>query len=241
MRVKITLLYDGSQFHGFQSQNDGTRTVANKLQEAFTSIGINAKINASGRTDTGVHATGQVIDIDLPPFWHDLSRLKNYLNRLCSPSIMIGHIEEVSDDFHARYSAKKRVYRYLVMVGKPSVFSQKYVSYHDGINAKKIAGAITLFEGEHDFAYFSKSGSEPKSTIREVYKCRFYHYKELYVFSFEANGYLRSQIRMMVDFLLKISDGVLSEKELKEQLEKKKIHNRGLAKPNGLYLAKIKY
>ncbi len=241
MRVKITLLYDGSQFHGFQSQNDGTRTVANKLKEAFSSLGIKSKINASGRTDTGVHATGQVIDIALPPFWHDLARLKNYLNRLCGDAIMIGKIEEVRDDFHARYSAKKRVYRYFLKEGEASVFYQNYVSYHDSIKVEQIKSAIKLFEGEHDFAYFSKSGSEPKSTVREVYKCRFYRYKEFYVFSFESNGYLRSQIRMMVDFLLKISDGVLSEKELREQLEKKKIHNRGLAKPNGLYLVKIKY
>ncbi len=241
MKVKITLSYDGSQFHGFQSQKDGTKTVANTLQDAFVSFGITSKINASGRTDTGVHATGQVIDIDLPPFWDDLVRLRNYLNRLCAPSIMIGQVEEVDEEFHARFSAKKRVYRYLLKVGEPSVFSQKYVSYHDSINSQKIQEAIRLFEGEHDFAYFSKNGSEPKSTVREVYKCRFYRYKDIYVFSFEASGYLRSQIRMMVDFLLKISDGELCAEDLKEQLEKKKIHNRGLAKPNGLYLAKIKY
>ena len=241
MKVKITLRYDGSQFHGFQSQNDGTKTVSNKLQEVFESFGIDAKFNASGRTDSGVHASGQVIDIDLPPYWHDLVRLKNYLNRLCMPSIMIGHIEEVKEDFHARFSAKKRVYRYLLKVGEFSVFSQNYVTYHDRIDIQKIQEAMVLFEGEHDFEYFSKSGSDPKSTIREIYKCRFYKYREFYVFSVEANGYLRSQIRMMVDFLLKISDGELNKEALIEQLEKKKIYNRALAKPNGLYLAKIKY
>lgn len=241
MKVKITLLYDGSQFHGYQSQKDGTKTVANKLQEAFSSFGIHAHINASGRTDSGVHATGQVIDIDLPAYWSDLKRLKNYLNRVCAPSIMIAKIEEVDEGFHARFSAKKRVYRYLIKVGESSVFSQSFVTYHDSVDFLKIKESIVLFEGEHDFEYFSKSGSDPKSTVREITKCRFYKHKEFYIFSFEANGYLRSQIRMMVDFLLKISDGELRKEELIEQLEKKKIYNRGLAKPNGLYLAKIKY
>ncbi len=241
MKVKITLAYDGSQFHGFQSQNDGTLTVANKLADAFASIGIHSKINASGRTDSGVHATRQVIDIELPPFWDDLARLKNYLNHLCAPSIQIRDIQAVQADFHARYSAQRRVYRYLVKVGEPSVFSQAYVHYHDSIDVTKIQGAIKRFEGRHDFAYFCKNGSEPKSTIRQIYQCRFYARRGFYIFSFEANGYLRSQIRMMVDFLLKISDGKLSEIALKEQLEKKKIHSRTLARANGLYLSRIKY
>ena len=126
-------------------------------------------------------------------------------------------------------------------MGEPSVFSQAYVRYHDSINSAKMKAAIKLFEGEHDFAYFCKNGSEPKSTVREIYKCWFYRYQGYYIFSFEANGYLRSQIRMMVDFLLKISDGEFGEKALKEQLEKKKIHSRTLADANGLYLSRIKY
>lgn len=241
MKVKITLSYDGSKFHGFQSQNDGTITVANTLEKVFSSCGIDSKITASGRTDTGVHATGQVIDIDLPPYWEDLSRLKNYLNRLCAPSIMIAKIEAVDSAFNARYFARKRLYRYLLKVGDKSVFLHDYVAFHDSIDIESIQKAIVLFEGVHDFEYFSKSGSDPKSTVREIYKCRFYKYKDVYVFTFEGNGYLRSQIRMMVDFLLKINDGLLTCSDLVEQLEKKKIHHRGLANPHGLYLAKIVY
>ena len=241
MKVKITLSYDGSQFYGYQSQNDGSKTVANTLQDALHSLGIETKINASGRTDRGVHASGQVIDIDLPVHWEDLDKLKNYLNRLCLPSIMIKDIHVVGSDFHARYGAKKRLYRYVVKVGEVSVFGAPYLCYHDRIDQEKIEEAIGLFEGVHDFAYFCKSGSDPKSTIREIYKCRVYVHQGFYIFTFEANGFLRSQIRMMVDFLLKVSDGVLSKEDLKEQLALKKVHNRNLAKPNGLYLAKIKY
>jgi len=241
MKLKMTIKYDGSQFHGYQSQTDGTNTVANRLQAVFASCGIQSKFNASGRTDRGVHAVGQVIDIEVPEFWSDLKRLKYVLNRAAMPFVQVGKIERVEAGFHARFSAKRRVYRYLLKEGKPSVFAYPYVGYHDSIDSAKIEEAIRLFEGEYDFEYFCKSGSAPKSTVRKIFKCRFYRYKAFYVFSFEANGYLRSQIRMMVDFLLKINDGQLTKEDLKEQLEKKKIHNRDLAKPNGLYLAKVKY
>ena len=242
MKVKITLAYDGSKFHGYQIQNDGTKTVANKLEKVFKSFQIDSKINASGRTDSDVHAIGQVIDVVLPTHWKDLTRLKNYLNRACLPDIYIKDIQVVAEAFHARYSAKKRLYRYILKVGEPSVFAFPYVSYHDrDIDVEKMQKAATLFEGEHDFEYFCKNGSEPKSTIRHIYKCRFYKHKDILIFSCEGNGFLRSQIRMMVDFLLKINDDVLTREDLQEQLAKKKIHNRNLAKANGLYLAKIKY
>ncbi len=241
MRVKITLSYDGSQFHGFQIQKDGTHTVANKLQRAFISLGIKGSMHASGRTDTGVHATAQVIDIDLPEYWSKLPELKKRLNHFLLPDIYIKKIEPVSAAFHARFSAKKRLYRYLLKAGEPSVFASPYLLYHDKIDLPLLERAARLYEGEHDFAYFMKQGSDVGSTVRQIYKCRFYRYKDLYVFSVEGSGFLRSQIRMMVDFLLKINDGALSIEDLQAQIDKKKWINRSLAKPNGLYLAKIKY
>ncbi len=241
MRIKCTIRYDGSQFHGYQSQNDGTRTVANTLQDAFLSLGIKTQIRASGRTDKGVHATGQVIDCEIPEYWSDIKKLRNYLNRLCAPFIQISHIETVDMSFHARYSAKQRTYRYFLKVGEVSLFDQAYVSYHDSIDLKRIKSAIALFVGEHDFVHFSKQGSEPKSTVRKISTARFYQYKGYYVFSFKANGYLRSQIRMMVAMLLEISDGHLDKDDLKAQLSGIRVSSRSLAKPNGLYLAKVIY
>ena len=241
MKVKITLSYDGSQFYGYQSQNNGTTTVANMLQDALQSLGIETKIHASGRTDRGVHASGQVIDIDIPRHWEDLKKFKNYLNRLCLPSIMIKDIQEVGDDFHARYSAKKRLYRYVVKEGEVSVFGAPYLCYHDKIDREKIEEAVQLFEGVHDFAYFCKSGSEPKSTIREIYKCRVYLHQGFYILTFEANGFLRSQIRLMVAFLLEIALGQHNKEQLIEQLTLKKKHPMKPAPANGLYLSNIIY
>ena len=93
----------------------------------------------------------------------------------------------------------------------------------------------------HDFEYFSKKGSEPVSTIREIYDIKLYQHKEIYVLQFKANSYLRSQIRMMVDFMMKISSGKLTLDDLKKQLNKEKLVSWTLASPKGLYLSKISY
>jgi tRNA pseudouridine38-40 synthase len=241
LRVKITLEYDGSKFQGYQIQKEIKNTISQKLQDAFYMLNIISKAVASGRTDRGVHATGQVLHIDLPDFWKDLNKLAYSLNTILHPSIRIKKIEYVSDDFHARFCAKKRVYRYIVSIKKPTVFLNPYVTFIKSLDTKSIKESIKLFEGEHDFEYFKKTGSDTKNYTREIYKADFYKYKDFYIFYFEANGFLRSQIRMMVSFLLHISDGKLSKNELKLQLEKKGIFSTSLAPPNGLYLAKIKY
>lgn len=241
MRVKITLEYDGSKFQGYQYQKETTNTIANNLQNALKTLNINDFPTASGRTDKGVHALGQVIHLDLPPYWNDLEKLKFSLNKILFPSINIKKIEQTHKNFHARYDAKSRVYRYIISTKKPSVFLMPYITFLDKIDTNRIKNSIKLFEGRHDFEYFKKCGSDTKNYIREIYKADFYIYKDLCVFYFEANGFLRSQIRMMVSFLLQISDEKLSKNELKLQLEKKDIFSTSLAPPNGLYLAKVKY
>jgi len=241
LNIKVTISYDGSKFNGFQRQNSGVKTVANKLENILKSLKIDTTINASGRTDSGVHASRQVLNFFIPEFWSDIKKLKYMINQKAFPDICVEEISEVDESFHARYSAKRRVYRYVVSSCKPSVFMSDYVKFVDSIDEKAIKSAIKIFEGSYDFRYFMKSKSDVKSTTREIYSAKFYRYKEFYIFSFEANGYLRSQIRMMVDFLLKISDGKFSEKELYEQLCCVKRYSTDIVEPNGLYLSRIKY
>ncbi len=242
MKVKITLSYDGSKFYGFQFQKNGTWSVANKLKKIFKSLNIDPSFNCSGRTDRGVHALSQVIDINLPSFWmHDIDKLRRLMNTKAAPDIYIKKIEAVDDDFHSRYSAKRRKYRYFIKIGDPNPFLASYVLYVKQLDTKKIVAAISLFEGEHDFEYFKKSGSSVISSKRAIYRSKFYKYRDFYVFSFEANGYLRSQIRMMVGFLLQISDGYLNIDDLLAQLNLEKKISSYLVEPNGLYLSKIIY
>ena len=240
INIKITLSYDGSRYNGSQKQ-PSKNTVQDEMEEALERLKINSKLAFSGRTDKDVHASGQVVSFVIPDFWSDLNKLALALSQQLSSSIKIQNIYKVSKDFHARFSAKKRVYRYILSSKPTTAFNDKYLSYHPNINIIKIQEAMKSFIGVYDFEYFSKNGSDPKSTIREIYDIKFYKYKDFYIFKFKANSYLRSQIRMMVAFLLKISDDKVSIDDLKNQLQKKELKSWTLAPANGLYLSKIIY
>lgn len=241
MNIKLTIAYDGSCYNGSQAQPEKT-SVEDKIQEVLHSLHIYTKLIFSGRTDKDVHASGQVVSCIIPVYWHDLKRLKKSMNNKLPQSIRIKYIQLVSSDFHARYSAKKRIYRYIVSTKEVSPFNSKYVTYHPKeLDADKIQNAIKEFIGRHDFEFYSKRGSGIKTTIREIYDVKFYKYKDYYIFKFTANGYLRSQIRLMMGMILNISDQKLTIEDLIKQLQKKE---RTLKKPalaNGLYLAKINY
>lgn len=241
MRVKMTIAYNGADYFGSQVQKETEQTVNGQIEKALSLLQIESKVIASGRTDRGVHATRQVIHFDLPPFWNDLQKLEESLKRILPPSIAIRRLEQVDDAFHARYSAKKRAYRYIISTQKPNPFLADLVTYADALDDAKIKEAITFFEGEHDFSYFKKSGSDTTNFVREIYKTRIYNYKGCTVLYFEANGFLRSQIRLMVGFLLEISAGRYTTEDLKAQLSLKKQFKLKPAPHQGLYLCNIKY
>lgn len=238
--IKLTISYDGSLFFGSQIQPNHI-TVQSKLNEVLEKLNINSTLNFSGRTDRDVHAFRQVVSLKIPKHWFNLKRLKDTLNRMLPNSIFVRNISFVDDSFHARFSVKKREYRYLVTTKPTTVFNDKFLSYYKYIDEDKIKEAINILKGVHDFEYFSKTGSEPKSTIREIYDIKLYRYKDIYVFRFCANSYLRSQIRMMVEFIMKISSGKLTTDDLNKQLTKQKKISWTLAPANGLYLSKIIY
>jgi tRNA pseudouridine38-40 synthase len=239
-RVKAVIAYDGSDYFGFQKQKSTKETVTWAIEDALKSLHINADIVASGRTDAGVHATGQVIHFDLPEFWQDLNKLKIALNRKLS-NIQFKNISFIADGFHARFCAKKRMYRYVFKTKKPSIFEQKYISYYEEFNVTVLKNTLNIFEGEHDFANFHKTGSITHTTIRKVYKTTYKKRGEYHFIYFQANGFLRSQVRMMVDAAILCATGHLSQDALKEQLECKKKHISSLAPPYGLYLANVVY
>lgn len=236
MRCALTLSYNGTDFLGSQTQNSSKNTVLGAIEQSLQKLHVESKPIASGRTDRGVHATGQVCHLDLPPFWSDLQKLKRVLNDTLPPSIHVKSIKEVSSDFHARYSAKRRVYRYVIKEAQSNPFEDNFVTFIDSVNFSEIEKNIKLFCGTFDFKYFMKSGSDTKTTTRVIYKAFAYRYKGYIILNFEANGFLRTQIRLMVGALLS-----LDFSQIKEQLTCTKKHKIKPAKGNGLYLAKIKY
>lgn len=240
MNFKITISYDGFEYNGSQTQPE-KNAVEDRVLEAFKRLNVEAKIILSGRTDKGVHATGQVFNVDLPEHFNDTDKLKKLLNHQLPLSIRVLKVQTVGDDFHARFSAKKRVYRYFITDKTITPFNARYVTYVEKIDPEKIQEAIKYFLGNHDFEYFQKMGSDKHNFHKEVYEARFYTYKDMFVFKFKANSYLRSQIRLMVGFLLDISKGKRSCIELQEQLEKKRRIHFKPVDGFGLYLAKVIY
>jgi len=240
MRVKAVLTYDGSCYQGFQKQTSTKNTITSAIEDALISLQIHSPITGSGRTDAGVHATGQVIHFDLPDFWDDLAKLKCNLNRKLT-DISFKHISKVDDDFHARFSAKKRVYRYVFKTHQPSVFEQKYISYYDTFNPALLVEALKAFEGKHDFNFFHKTGSLTHTTIREIYHTTYVERKGYHFIYFQANGFLRSQVRMMVNMAMSCASNTMTLTQLKEQLHCQEKYSTKLAPPEGLYLANIFY
>ncbi len=236
MRCAVTIAYDGTHFLGSQTQESSSNTVFGRVEHALKKLQIEAKTTPSGRTDRGVHASGQVFHIDLPPFWSDTKKLQTALNRMLPPSIHIKNIKAVDDTFHARYSAKRRVYRYIIKEAQSNPFEDNFVTFLEHVDFDMIEKNIRCFCGTFDFSYFMKSGSDIKSTTRTIYRAFAYRHKGFIILNFEANGFLRSQIRLMVGALLS-----LDKEAIKEQLLCKKRYKIKPAKSNGLYLSKIKY
>jgi tRNA pseudouridine38-40 synthase len=172
----------------------------------------------------------------LPPFWDNLKKLQNILNDLLPPSIHVRKIQKVDDDFHARYGATKRTYRYIITTTKPTPFEARYVTYLPNINFNELEEKIKVFEGKHNFKNFCKTGSDVKTTIRNIFKTSAYKHKKYIILTFEADGFLRSQIRLMVGALHK-----LQKEHIQQMLQQEVYHKIKPAPPQGLYLAKIQY
>jgi len=242
LRVKAIVAYNGFKFLGFQRQKSTDNTISETIEKALISLGIDSKIVGSGRTDKGVHATGQVIHFNLPLFWQkkSLLELKRRLNQKLK-YIEFKYIKEVEDSFHAQYSAKSRVYRYIIKTTKPTIFEKEFVSYYKIEDFNLLNKALNIYIGKHNFKNFKKEGSITSSDIREVYRVKVKRVKNYYIIYFYANGYLRSQIRMMVEGALMVEKKDLTLKNLKDQLNNRDKYFTTLAKPEGLYLHKVFY
>ncbi|BCZ19224.1 tRNA pseudouridine synthase A [Helicobacter sp. NHP19-012] len=242
-RFKLTLSYDGSAFLGFAKQV-GHHTIEGTLENALKRLGISSPIMAAGRTDKGVHATCQVVAFNTPAFW-SVPKLLAHLAPKLAPHIVCKSLEQVGLDFHPRFCAYKRRYRYLFTQIPLNPFCARYVATHPHGNLTQMQEALNCFVGTHDFKYFCKTGSNPTHTRRTVFKAFCYPFKvgrlDLAVVVLEANGFLRAQVRSILGAVLKHSLGHLSLEDLKAQIALKKRVCADLAPPNGLYLSRVFY
>lgn len=242
VRYKCILSYDGYNYMGFQIQND-LPTIELEINKAmYKMLNKDIKIYPSGRTDRYVHARAQVIHFDLDNYIEP-SALKRGINTFLPSDIYIKSVEEVDLDFHARFSAKSKEYRYYINTLEYNPFYARYSSYIYNLDVKKMKDAIKLFVGKHDFKGFASAQTdERKDTIKTIFKAELVEKDGFLEFIFEGTGFLKYQVRKMVGILINIG----SNKALKEDILRifetgDTTINHMVADGCGLFLEKVNY
>lgn len=242
MRYKCIISYDGTMYYGFQIQDD-LPTIELELKKALKKcFNEDIKVYGSGRTDKGVHAKGQVIHFDLDKNVPE-EGVKRGLNSLLPKDIHIMSVTVVNDDFHARFSAKEKEYRYYINVKEYDPLTINYMPFYDYLDISKMEEAIHLFEGTHDFKGFaSASIDERKDTIKTIFLTKVNILDGKVEFIFRGSAFLKYQVRRMMGLLIDIGRGYYSKEKIIEVLESKdpSISHR-VAEPTGLYLYKVTY
>jgi len=244
-RVKCTLAYDGSRFSGFQYQVK-ERTVGGELEKALKKMhkGTTVRIHSAGRTDAGVHAKGQVIHFD-SPLTIPVENWKRALNTLLPDDIYITACENVSEHFHARFSAVAKEYHYkLLTTPEPDVFKRNYATYISrDLDLDKMKSACSEFEGKHDFTTFSSAKATAKgSRVRTLHHLELIETVDGICFIFKGNGFLYNMVRIIVSFLLDVGQGKRDPEEIPGLLAAKDRQQIGKTMPpQGLYLWEVLY
>mgnify|MGYP003305012601 FL=1 len=246
IRYKMIVQYDGTHFAGFQIQPHD-RTVQGEIQKALKIMtkGIEVIIHGSGRTDSGVHAKGQVIHFDYP-FMIPAKNMQRALNSLTTDEIFVKDVFIVEDDFHARYNTSGKKYQYRVDLNEiPDPFKRLYTLHHPyPLDMDKLKNALKDLEGEHDFASFCASNSGRENKVRTVYEASVVkdEFNNELLFTFRGNGFLYNMVRIFVGTLLQIANGLRPADEIQRLLEVKDRNEAGpTAKPQGLYLMEVYY
>jgi tRNA pseudouridine38-40 synthase len=209
-RYKLTIAYDGTAYNGWQRQSEtpGVNTVQREVEKAAGSIVSHPCIVlGSSRTDTGVHALGQVAAMNAATTL-DVARLRKAINSRLPPDILIRDMEEVPADFDVRSTKHKR-YRYLIWADSDRpVFYRHYVyHYYRPLNIELMQAAASHFVGTHDFLAFRGRTDKRMNTTRTMYTCRIHRRGPLVIFGVEGSGFLYHMVRTMVGTLLQVGSG----------------------------------
>lgn len=246
VRYKAIISYDGSGFVGFQRQSQG-RTVQEELEKTLTRLnsGQVVTVHGAGRTDSGVHAYGQVIHFDLPQI-RDLEKLRFGLDTQCPDDIDVIRVEQVADEFHARYAKHSKTYEFLVDIGRPKNPMMRHYATHYPyvVDLSLMQQAIQDLVGTHDFTGFTASGTSVENKVRTISHAsvNLDEQRQFLVFTFTGNGFLYKQVRNMVGTLLKIGNGRFPVSQVQHILTSQNRQLAGpTAGPNGLYLKEIIY
>lgn len=253
MRVKLTIEYDGREFYGWQKQND-FKSVQETVEKAVDQVFNNfekIELYGAGRTDTGVHALGQVAHFEvcgetLIAKWKDnIDKLPKAINfYLLDSSVVVVRAEIVPDDFHARFSARMRRYKYIIYNRRVRSVIYQGKAWHvpTPLDADKMNEAAQFFLGTHNLNAFRSVHCNAKNPIRTVSEIRIYREKDFVIMEIAAKSFLHNQVRIMIGTLKQIGEGKFSKEIIKELLEKQDRTFAGItAPPDGLYLTGVDY
>lgn len=247
MNFKITLQYDGTDFHGWQMQGD-LRTVQGELTNALSQIDSRpVTVHGSGRTDAGVHAQGQVASVNLQK-QITAEKLRAAINGNVGKDLRAMAVEAVSDDFHARYSALDKTYRYRILNGRViSPFLVRY-AHHEArpLDVERMTDVARLFLGEHDWTAFSSAQSDSETKTRtittlDVSECQDEGSRIIDV-SITAEGFLRYMVRSIVGTLMAVGRSELNAEIVQRAIdERDRILVGATAPACGLTLMSVRY
>ena len=239
--IKLKIEYDGIDFYGWQVQ-PRLRTVQGEIQDRLNTI-LKHEVNliGSGRTDVGVHALGQVANFKTEnPL--DKDSILRGLNGLLPDDIVINRVEEVDLDFNARYSAKSRVYKYRVYLGRTAILRRHVWEVLYSLNLDDILKATEGICGEHDFSSFCVAESTKENNICKVSSATWERLGNELIFKIEADRFLHTVVRSMVGTLIEVGRGFFSVSDFIEIMKAKDRRKGGPTAPAcGLYLVEVKY
>lgn len=246
-RLKLIVAYDGAPFAGWQSQASG-ETVQDCLEAAFQKICSQAvRIHGAGRTDAGVHALAQCAHVDLPARRYSVQRWVAALNGVLPPAVRVLRCQFVSAAFHARFSAKGKIYRYRIWNAEvlPPLENGRAWHVRNRLDLPAIKAAAQDFCGEHDFASFAANRGTPETdTIRTIRKIRVTSSGPRVLVEIEGNGFLYKMVRMIVGTLVRVGLGAAQPGEIRARLRAPRKANREArhaAPADGLFLVRVLY
>lgn len=239
-RYKAVVSYDGGDYYGFQRLNNQA-SIQKTIEKAFKNMTAQEiLIFVSGRTDKGVHAKGQVIHFDTSIDLDSKTWVKG-LNRRLPDSIKMLSVKKVKSDFHARHSAKSKVYEYVISKKESNVFNSRYEVFEPNLDVSKMIEAAKLLEGTHDFGPFSVY-IENKPTVKTIYWIKIIETNNHIKIKIHGDSFLRYMVRRIVGLLIQIGKNKKDVKVVSEIFEtnNKNIANK-TAPAKGLYLVKVFY
>jgi tRNA pseudouridine38-40 synthase len=243
LRIAIGIAYDGRPFEGWQSQPSGN-TVQDRLEAALAEIaGAPVRLTAAGRTDAGVHATGQVAHFDAPAARPESAWVRG-VNAHLPDAIAVQWAHAVDDEFHARFAATSRSYAYVLYNHpvRPAVFAGKVGWFHHELDLEAMRMAAAHLVGEHDFSAFRSSECQAKSPVKTVHRVAIDRRGTHVVFEFAASAFLHHMVRNLVGCLVQVGKGARAPGWVAEVLASRDRANAAPTfGPEGLYLTAVAY